>query len=167
MWENRDIRLHLPGQTAPVTHESGCTGSATEGGLDVVYVMGGGSDLGLYRYQLTNILSPTLDQISKVGAYAVGRSGMTTCAYDPVKRVFVRTGDDATPFTFWDLNTAGPVNADKAVVMNASIAVFQSWLASSGLEIRNCAPGIRSERGFVQDLVWRGNCLGTQIAIRQ
>ena len=62
MWENRDIRLHLLGQPMPATHDSGCTGSNTEGGPDVVYVMSGGSELALYRYQLTNIQTPTLDQ---------------------------------------------------------------------------------------------------------
>ncbi len=155
MWENRDIRLHLPGQTAPATHESGCTGSATEGGLDVVYVMGGGSDLGLYRYQLTSVQNPMLDQIGKVGAYAVGRSGQTTCAYDPAKKLFVRTGDSVTPFTFWDLNTAGPANADKAVVVNASIATFQSWLSSSGIDIRNC--GLEFDPGAESYKIWCGN----------
>jgi len=30
MWENRDIRLHLPGQPIPATHESGCTAYAEE-----------------------------------------------------------------------------------------------------------------------------------------
>ena len=48
-----------------------------------------------------------LDQIAKVGAYAVGVAGQTTCGYDPVHKLFVRTGNNTTPFQFWDLTTPG------------------------------------------------------------
>ena len=155
MWENRDILLHLPGQPVPLAHDSGCADYATEGGVDVAYVMGGGSDLGLYRYQLTSIQSPTLDQITRMGIYAVGRSGETACAFDPIKRLFVRTGDNVTPFTFWDLTTAGPTNADQAVVVNASIAAFQSWLATSNILVRNC--GMKFDPGANSYKIWCGD----------
>ena len=86
MWQNRDIHRWLAGQPLPGTHVQGCTGYAREGGLDVVYVASanaGATSLNLYRYQLTNLANPAVDQISKVGAYAVGVAGQTTCGYDP------------------------------------------------------------------------------------
>ncbi len=157
MWQNRDIHRWLAGQPLPGTHVQGCTGYATEGGLDVVYVASanaGATSLNLYRYQLTNLANPAVDQISKVGAYAVGVAGQTTCGYDPVRRLFVRTGNNTTPFQFWDLTTAGPSNPDKSVQVNASIAALQSWLTANSVNIQNCGLEYDPTRG--RFLLWCG-----------
>ena len=137
MWQNRDIHRWLAGQPLPGTHVQGCTGYAREGGLDVVYVASanaGATSLNLYRYQLTNLANPAVDQISKVGAYAVGVAGQTTCGYDPGHKLFVRTGNNTTPFQFWDLTIAGPNNPDKSVQVNASMPAARN--------VRTCTPSI-------------------------
>ena len=67
MWQNRDIHRWLAGQPLPGTHIHGCTGNATEGGLDVVYVASAprySTSLSLYRYQLNDVANPAADQIA-------------------------------------------------------------------------------------------------------
>src|SRR6185437_15573921 len=61
------------------------------------------------------------------------------CGYAPARKLFVRTGDNSTPFSFWDLTTAGPNNFDQKVQIDATIAGLQSWLMQQGLDIKNCA----------------------------
>ena len=141
MWENRDIHRWLSGQQLPGTHVQGCTGYVAEGGRDVVYVASANrsaTSLNLYRYQLTTLADPAQDQITRVGAYAVGVAGQTSCGYDPVRKLFVRTGNNATPFQFWDLTAAGPFNPDKSVDGNASIGALQSWMSANGVNIQYC-----------------------------
>ncbi|HQR12759.1 MAG TPA: Ig-like domain-containing protein, partial [Casimicrobiaceae bacterium] len=142
MWENRDIHLNLAGQQMPTEHKDSCANTVAEAGRDVVYLGATNvysTNLDLYRYQLNDITNPKLDQISKVGAFSTGTAGSTTCGFDPVRKLFVRTGSNAVPFTFWDLTTPGPNNPDKRVDINASIAAFQSWLGSQNFNIINCA----------------------------
>jgi hypothetical protein len=142
MWENRDISLHLAGQDQPVRHTNGCAVYAAEGGYDVVYVAAtnaSSTDLDLYRYQLTSLPNPALDQIDKVGAYWVGNPDQTTCGYDPVRKLFVRTGTNAFPFSFWDLTTPGTNNLDQSVQVDATIASLQSWMASKNIDMLGCA----------------------------
>jgi len=141
MWENRDIYLNIPAQTLPGTHVDGCTGYAAEGGHDVVYTAASslfGTTLDLYRYQLTDINNPQLDQSTKVGVYSVGVTGQTTCGYDPVRKLFVRTGNNTTPFQFWDLTAPGPANPDKSVQIDSTIASLQAWLSAQNLNIQDC-----------------------------
>ena len=142
MWENRDISLHLAGQDQPVRHTNGCAAYVAEGGHDVVYVAGTSAsitDLDLYRYQLTSLANPALDQIDRVGAFWVGNADQTTCGYDPVRKLFVRTGTNAFPFSFWDLTTPGPNNLDQWVQVDATIAGMQSWMASKSIDMLGCA----------------------------
>ncbi len=147
MWENRDIYLHLAGQPLPLYYTSGCAITEAEGGHDVVYVAAD-INLNLYRYQLTDIANPTLDQIAVVGRYAVSpAAGQVTCGYDPGQKVFVHTGTNAVPFFFWDLTKAGPANAEQQVQVDPTIAAFQSWLSSQSLAIQNCALKFDPVRG--------------------
>jgi len=150
MWENRDIYLHIPTQTLPGTHVNGCTGYAAEGGRDVVYTAASslfGTTLDLYRYQLTDINNPSLDQSTKVGVFSVGVTGQTTCGYDPVRKLFVRTGNNTTPFQFWDVTTPGPTNPDQNVQIESTIAGLQSWLSAQSLNIQKCALEFDPGRG--------------------
>ena len=167
MWQNRDIHYWLAGQPLPGTHIDGCTGNATEGGRDVVYVASAprySTGLNLYRYQLNDLANPAADQIAMVGAYAVGVSGQTTCGYDPVRKVFVRTGNNTVPFQFWDLTNAGPTNPDQNVQVNASIAALQSWLSANSHRHPVLRTRIRSDPRTIRALV-RCRCdLGTDAA---
>ena len=142
MWENRDIPLHLAGQSLPEDHTEGCSVAVVEAGHDVVYDGARhlyGTDLSVWRYQLTDISNPALDQSAFVGTWTVGPVGITTCGYDPTRKLFVRTGNNAVPFAFWDLTKAGPANSDQLVQVDATIAGLQSWLTSQGLNLENCA----------------------------
>jgi hypothetical protein len=142
MWQNRDMPKNLAGQTMPGSHVDGCTGYASEGGHDVVYVGASNlqsTSLELYRYQITDVTNPAQDQISKVGIYWNGTSGTTTCAYDPARKLFVRTGTNAIPFLFWDVTSPGPSNIDHRVTVGSTIAAFQSWLTAQSFDIQNCA----------------------------
>lgn len=142
MWENRDIPLHLAGQSIPEDSLDGCSNAVVEGGKDVVYVGAthlSATDLGVWRYQLTDINNPALDQSSQVGAYVVGPVGITTCGFDPGRKLFVRTGNNAMPFIFWDLTMAGPANSDRQVQVNSTFVGLQSWLNANSLQIENCA----------------------------
>jgi hypothetical protein len=157
MWENRDIFLHIPTQALPGTHVNGCTGYAAEGGRDVVYAAASGlfgTTLDLYRYQLTDINNPSLDQSTQVGAYSVGVTGQTTCGYDPVRKLFVRTGSNTAPFQFWDLTTPGPTNADRDVQIESTIAGLQAWLSAQSLNIQNC--GLEFDPGRGTFPLWCG-----------
>lgn len=142
MWTNRDVYKTLAGQVLPGSYVNGCTAYANEGGRDVLYVGGRtllGTSLDLYRYQLTSIGNPALDQMSVVGIFDVGTSDQTTCAYDAARKLLVRTGLNGQPFTYWDLTTPGTANTDKAVAIDSTIAGLQTWLAANNLEIQNCA----------------------------
>ncbi len=114
----------------------------------------GATGLNLYRYQLTNLANPALDQIAKVGAYAVGVAGQTTCGYDPVHKLFVRTGNNTTPFQFWDLTTAGPTIPTRASRSMPSIAALQSWMTANSVNIQNCGLEYDPTRG--RFLLWCG-----------
>ncbi len=142
MWENRDIPLHLAGQSIPEASLEGCSVAVVEGGVDVLYVGAThryATDLNVWRYQLTDISNPALDQSTQVGSFSVGTVGITTCGYDPARKLFVRTGTNTHPFIFWDLTKAGPTNADQLVQIDSTIAGLQAWLSAQGLDLQNCA----------------------------
>jgi hypothetical protein len=141
MWQNRDIHKWLAGQPLPGTHVNGCTGYANEGGRDVVYVASASrfsTPLNLYRYQLTSLASPAADEVDHVGIPWIGVSGQTTCGYDPARKLFVRTGTNSVPFVFWDVTAGSPTNQDQSVAVDSTIASFQAWMSSSGINIQNC-----------------------------
>ena len=157
MWQNRDINYWLAGQPLPGTHVQGCVDYATEGGLDVAYVASanaGATSLYLYRYQLTDLANPAADQISKIGNYAVGVAGQITCGYDPVHKLFVKTGSNTTPFQFWDLTNPGLTNYDQSVQVNTSIAALQSWMSANSVNIQNCGLKYDPTRGAF--VLWCG-----------
>lgn len=119
MWKNRDIFIKI---NAPkVGFGSGMAVQTEEDGKDVIYVLGmSGADNMLYRYQINDINDPTKDTWTTVGGInnlAIQGTG----AYDPVNKIFIRTGYPSTPypwggvspeypFIFWDLNNPGPNN---------------------------------------------------------
>lgn len=152
MWQNRDAFRHLAGQTLPGSHVNGCTAYSDEPSEhDIVYVAArynGSSSPHLFRYQFTNVADPRLDVVTKVGTYWAGSTSQTTCAYDPVHKVLLRTGAGATrPFHFWDLSTAGPNNRDKSVDVTGDVALFTNWLNQTGKNLQVCAIDYDRVRG--------------------
>lgn len=142
MWENRDLPRHLAGQTLPSSHVNGCTAYSHESPYhDVVYVgarSGGSTALHLYRYQLTDIDAPWLDEVAKVGIYWSSPTGKTTCAHDPVSKIVLRTGSNTSPFFFWNLRTASTSNREQRVSVSGSVATFVNSLNAAGINLNNC-----------------------------
>jgi hypothetical protein len=141
MWHNRDHARTLAGVAQPSKHVSGCTAYAEEDGVDVVYVgatRGSGSNPDLYRYSFPDLANPALDRVAHVGVFWNGTGGQTTCGLDPVRRLFVRTGTNNSPFVYWDLTAPGIKNRDARVASNASIGAFSSWLVGSGRYADDC-----------------------------
>lgn len=153
LWSNRDIHKYLAGQALPKNHINGCTAYTEENGRDVVYISGGNAR-DLFRYEVGDLADPLTDRIDKVGQWYVGATNQMTCAYDPVARLFVKTGSNTKPFTFWDLNFASATHRDQAVEVNESVAAFVDWLDANGLNINKCAMDHDPMRG--RYLVWCG-----------
>ncbi len=143
MWLNRDHTKNLAGKAMPQRHVNGCTGYVEENGTEVVYLGAGASpdatSPSLYRHVLGELSNAQTDDIGRIGIYWNGTSDLTTCAVDPVRKVFVRTGNNTKPFVYWNLATAGPTNKDQAVVVSDSVATFSSWLGATGKSMRLCA----------------------------
>ena len=103
MWQNRDLTKNRPSDAKPTKYGMGCTAYAEENGADVVYIGatgGGGTNLDLFRYQITDAADPTTDSMSKVGRFWYGTAGQTSCAYDPFRKLFVRTGSNTRALRF-------------------------------------------------------------------
>lgn len=157
MWENRDIHKHLAGTPLPRSHVNGCTAySQTPGTHDVIYVgaRSGGTALALYRYEITDLDNPWSDSFTQVGRYWTGTSGQTTCAHDPVANIVLRTGNNTSPFLYWDLATAGPSNNDRKVSVTGSVADFVTWLNYIGRLVHHCAMDYDPNRAHF--LLWCG-----------
>ncbi|MCF8154387.1 MAG: DNRLRE domain-containing protein [Rhodoferax sp.] len=143
MWQNRDFALNLAGNASlPALHLEGCTGYANEGGLDVVYAgarLGYGTATQLFRYVLRDLNRPQLDTWTQLGGYWDAPQGQTACTFDPVQKVFVRLGNAATPFSYWD--TAAPggnSNYEKRIVFAEPTGDFQARLNDGRINIRYC-----------------------------
>lgn len=169
MWENRDIPRHLPGAPIPMSHVNGCTAYSLESGYDVVYVaarIGGGTGQNLYRYQITDINTPWMDQITRVGIYWSSPSDQTSCGYDPVGKVFLKLGSNTNPFYFWDLRPERQTNRDQAVAKTGSVGEFVAWLnnfnSTTGLSLRYCALDFDPNRSNF--LLWCGGAEVWRIA---
>lgn len=159
MWQNRDFIKNLVGKTLPKRHVNGCTAYVEEDGRDVVYLGAGTSGSStspdLYRYEPGDVDMPASDGIARIGIYWVGAAGMTTCAVDPLRRVFVRTGNNTKPFFYWNLATAGPTNKDQAVVVGGAVTTFTNWLTANGKNVSTCAIDYDPNRQHF--LVWCGD----------
>ncbi len=118
MWFNRDLRGNLPASPYhPISHVNGMSAYAEENGKDVVYVgarLGMSTSLYLFRYVINELGTPAADSLTMVGGSSHRLSDQGAAGYDPVRKLFVRTGDRDTPFSYWDLSIAvGPDNLDR------------------------------------------------------
>jgi hypothetical protein len=115
MWENRDI-YEFAASVMPKKFVNGTTAYASENGRDVVYVTGvmSSSAMNLYRYVVNDVNDPLADTVTQVGRYAESFSGGGAGAYDPQRKLYVRTAAYSTSatFTYWDLTKAGPTNGN-------------------------------------------------------
>ncbi|HZY06156.1 MAG TPA: discoidin domain-containing protein, partial [Ilumatobacteraceae bacterium] len=62
----------------------------------------------------------------------------TVCGVDPLRKLFVRTGNAAAPFVYWDLSTPGSGNHDVRVTPVDPSGEFPTLLASGNVTLPNC-----------------------------
>jgi len=143
MWANRDIYVNIPGTPAlPGNFVNGCAAYAEENGKDVAYLgarlPGGGTSLFLYKYTANALASPALDTVTLAGMFWNGTDDATSCGVDPLRKLFVRTGNSAIPFVYWDLSTPGANNRDVRVTPVDPSGEFPTLLASGNVTLPNC-----------------------------
>ncbi len=68
--------------------------------------------LNLYRYTINDFSDVTQDSWEFIGLYWGGPTLQGAGAYDPIRKVFVRTGTETQPIDYFDLNFASPTNKD-------------------------------------------------------
>ena len=114
MWANRDLYANLPVPPPAVAYVNGCAAYADENGKDVAYlgaVSGGSTNLNLYKYTASVLGSPAQDTFQLAGVFWNGTGGETVCGVDPLRKLFVRTGNADVPFVYWDLRQPGLATA--------------------------------------------------------
>ena len=138
MWSNRESWLNASTQSTPPSEvlSNGCTGYAVENGRDTVYVRSAGR---LFRYVINDLNNPAADTWTNVGRYYYGGSGgQSTCAYDPVRKIFV-SSHVSHPFIFWNLATPGFDNRDTLVTPTDPSGEFPTLLSSGAIKLSRCA----------------------------
>jgi fibronectin type 3 domain-containing protein len=143
MWANRDIYVNITNNPKfPGAQINGCTAYADENGNDVAYLgaegPGGGTNLNLYRYTVSNLANPATDTIQQIGVFWNGTSGRTACGLDPVRGLFVRTGTNAIPFVYWNVATPGLSNKDVRVFPTDPTGQFGALLSANTINLQNC-----------------------------
>ncbi|MDD5036041.1 MAG: hypothetical protein PHE55_14925 [Methylococcaceae bacterium] len=146
MWQNLDIFANQSSSVLPQQFVNGMADATVENGKDVVYVVGSNQTVNsLYRYEINDINNPSLNTWSLVGTYEPHTlSGLGTGAYDPVHKLFIRTGDVynyfgttiTAPFFYWDLNHPSAGNPELIFnpVNNTSGALTFTHLKDMGFE---------------------------------
>jgi len=135
MWSNREWRLNASASSTPPSEAltNGCTGYAMEAGRDVVYLR---SAYRLYRYEISDLDNPAADVWKQVNKYYYGGSGgQSTCAYDPLRKLFLST-HLKTPFIFWDLSNPGRL--DTMITPTDPNGEFPTLLSSGAVKLANC-----------------------------
>jgi hypothetical protein len=157
MWQNRDHTVNLAGASLPTSHVNGCTAYAEEQGRDTVYVsaINGGTARNLYRYVINDLTNPAADSWERIGGYYGSPSGETTCAFDPVQRLFVRTGNNQYPLLYWNTATPGAKNYEVVVKLSDPDGVLLPLLQSNSLILKKCA--LDFDPLLRQYLLWCGD----------
>lgn len=144
MWQNRDLMKNLPSSLLPRSFVNGCTAYSHESAEhDVVYIAArtnpAATAIDLYRYQITDVSTPSLDVMTRVGRYSSSPSAQTTCGFDPVANVVLRTGSNTSPLYYWSLATPGSTNYEKRVSVTGSVKTLSDQLTAMGRAISSCA----------------------------
>ncbi|MCH9699465.1 MAG: hypothetical protein K0U68_15305 [Gammaproteobacteria bacterium] len=112
MWENRDNWPQQDTNTiVDIIEET--TAYSEENGKDVIFFT---MNQQLFKYTLNDITSADLDSYELIGRpEAFTYSGQGAGAYDPTRKLYVRTSGDEV--AFWDLNESNPITT-KAILSN-------------------------------------------------
>ncbi|SFK43223.1 hypothetical protein SAMN05216302_100682 [Nitrosomonas aestuarii] len=113
MWSNRDNLIPAtPGDILPSYFINTATAYAEENGVDVLYLQANNR---LFRYSAYSNSDSSQDTYEVVGNVASGStfSGQGAGAYDPQRKIFVRTSGSI--FTFWNLNQPQGITAQNVI----------------------------------------------------
>ncbi|MEO6929208.1 MAG: Ig-like domain-containing protein, partial [Casimicrobiaceae bacterium] len=119
MWQDLDIYDgRFPVSSLPSTFVMGVSDVTVDNGVETVYItgrIGGGTDQDLFRLRIPDLNDRSLDTWDRVGIWWSGSSSQGAGAFDPTRKIFLRTGDGGLYFSYWNLNSAGPTNRDVPV----------------------------------------------------
>jgi hypothetical protein len=93
MWDNRNaVVVNGVGASRPGPFVNGTSAYAVEQGVESILVSEGAETGGdLFRYRIVDIANPTLDRWELIGPGLKRYSDQGAGAYDPVRRVYLRT----------------------------------------------------------------------------
>lgn len=126
MWEDRDIYANLPNANQ-IGSVEGTTDYAFENGHEVIYISGpdgGGTEHALGRLTINDINDPSKDTFELLGMNWYGSGSNGAGAFDPINNLYIKTYTGTTPFTFWNLDTAGQYNPNVLVSLASAPANF-------------------------------------------
>jgi hypothetical protein len=115
MWQNRDTIVNNGiGAKRPDWFVNGTTAYAVENGSELIYInespRAGGD---LFRYRIGQLDDPALDTWELVGVGAGSYGDQGAGAYDPTRRLYLRTARFGSGYgiVLWNTATPGPGNA--------------------------------------------------------
>ena len=148
MWDNRDnMTPTLPGEPRPSGFINGATAYANEGGVDVLYIQTGND---LFRYAAPSLSDSSQDTYDRVGVSFFSLSDQGTGAFDPERRLFVRTaGGNGGKFAFWDLSQA------ETIAQNVIFSPMVAGGAFNFKRLRNYGMDFDNVRKIF--VLWEGN----------
>jgi hypothetical protein len=111
MWQNRDTIVSKGiGQLRPAWFVNGTTAYADEDGSEVIYVSESPREGGdLFRYRISRVEDPDSDIWERIGVGAKSYADQGAGAYDPLRKVYLRTARFSSSYGIVMWNTATPV----------------------------------------------------------
>ena len=114
MWTNRNaIAVNGTGARRPDSFVNGTSAYVLEQGVESILVTESPQNGGdLFRYQIPSLENPALDRWELVGPGLRSYSDQGAGAYDPVRRLYLRTAKMGTSYgiVMWNVATAGLAN---------------------------------------------------------
>ena len=114
MWTNRNaIAVNGTGARRPDSFVNGTSAYVLEQGVESILVTESPQNGGdLFRYQIPSLENPALDRWDLIGPGLRSYSDQGAGAYDPVRRLYLRTAKMGTSYgiVMWNVATAGLAN---------------------------------------------------------
>jgi hypothetical protein len=114
MWTNRNaIAVNGTGARRPDSFVNGTSAYVLEQGVESILVTESPQNGGdLFRYQIPSLANPALDRWDLIGPGLRSYSDQGAGAYDPVRRLYLRTAKMGTSYgiVMWNVATAGLAN---------------------------------------------------------
>ena len=122
MWDNRDIYARPSFVTAAPGSTEGTTDYTLENGKEVIYISGpdgGGSEHRLAKLTINDYSNPSKDEWELLGINWFGSGGQGAGAYDPLHNLYIKTLNESSQFTFWNLDNPGAGNTNQLVTLSS------------------------------------------------